>query len=63
MKVFERGGIVALTKAGTETETGGLVLVQQFRMIDASARRARRIERAPTYITEEVRARLAALLD
>ena len=61
MRAFERGDIVALTGAGTET--AGIVLVQQFRMINASARRARWIECAPDHITEEVRARLAALLD
>lgn len=55
------GMAVSLTGAGTET--AGIVLVQQFRMIDPSAHRARWVERAPEHITEEVRARLAALLD
>jgi mRNA-degrading endonuclease toxin of MazEF toxin-antitoxin module len=37
--------------------------LQQFRMIDTAARAARLIERAPDEVTEEVRARVAALVD
>ena len=55
------GMAVSLTGAGTET--AGVILVQQFRMIDPAVRRAQLIERAPDYITEEARARVAALLD
>lgn len=55
------GMSVSLTGAGTQT--AGVVLVHQFRMIDPTARRARVIEHAPEHITEEVRARVAALLE
>lgn len=55
------GMAVSLTGAGTET--AGVILVQQFRMIDPVARCARLIEHAPGYITEEARARVAALLE
>ena len=51
----------ALMGAGTQTQ--GIVLVQQFRMIDTAARTARLIERAPDDVTEEARARVAALVD
>ena len=55
------GMAVPLMVAGTQTV--GVIWVQQFRLIDAVARAARFVERAPDDITEEVRARVAALLD
>lgn len=55
------GMSVSLMGAGTQTV--GVVLVHQLRMIDPTARTARVIERAPDHITEEVRARVAALLE
>jgi mRNA interferase ChpB len=55
------GMAVSLMGAGTQTQ--GIVLVQQFRMIDTAARAARLIERAPDDVTEEVRARVTALVD
>lgn len=48
---------------GADTQTAGVVLVHQFRMIDPTARKAHVIERAPDHITEKVRARVAALLE
>lgn len=54
---------MAVPLMGTGTETQGIVLVQQFRMIDTAARAARLIERAPDDVTEEARARVAALVD
>ena len=54
---------MAVSMTGSGTETAGVILVQQFRMIDPTARRARLIERAPDHITEEARARVAALLE
>ena len=55
------GMAVSLMGAGTQTQ--GIVLVQQFRMIDTAARTARLIERASDDVTEEVRASVAALVD
>jgi mRNA interferase ChpB len=52
---------VSLTGAGLQT--AGLFLVHQFRMIDPTQQRLKRIEQAPDYISEEVRARVAAMLD
>ncbi len=55
------GMAVSLTGAGLDT--AGVVLVQQFRMIDPKARACAFIESAPEELTEEVRARVAALVD
>ena len=55
------GMAVSLTGAGLRT--AGVVLVHQFRMIDPKPRNVKLIERAPDYVTEETRARVAALLD
>jgi mRNA interferase ChpB len=55
------GLCVSLT--GTGLQTAGVVLVHQFRMIDPTQRSLSLIEQAPDYLTEEVRARVAALLD
>ena len=54
---------MAVSLTGTGLQTAGIVLVHQFRMIDPSQRRLSLIERAPEYLTEEVRARVAAMLD
>ena len=55
------GMAVSLSGAGMQTQ--GVALVHQFRMIDPAPRQIRLIERAPEHIAEEVRARVAALLD
>lgn len=60
---FSRDVGMAVPLMGAGTQTQGVVLVQQFRMIDATARGARLIERAPDDVTEEARARVAALVD
>jgi mRNA interferase ChpB len=54
---------MAVSLMGAGLETAGVVLVQQFRMIDPKARACAFIESAPEDITEEVRARVAALVD
>ena len=55
------GMAVPLTGAGLQT--AGVVLVHQFCMIDPAVRRLSLVETAPDYLSEEVRARVAALLD
>ena len=55
------GMAVPLTGAGLRT--AGVVLVHQFCMIDPAPRRLSLVETAPDYLAEEVRARVAALLD
>ena len=54
---------MAVTLTGAGLQTAGIVLVHQFRMIDPAPRRLSLIETAPDYLAEEVRARVAALLD
>lgn len=60
---FARDVGMAVSLMGAGTETQGVILVQQFRMIDTAARGAKLIERAPDDVTEEARARVAALVD
>ena len=48
---------------GSGMQTQGVVLVHQFRMIDPSQCALTLIEQAPDDLVEEVRARVAALLD
>ncbi len=55
------GFSVSLMGSGTQTQ--GVVLVQQFKMIDRSQRGLTLIEQAPADLVEEVRARVAAMLD
>ncbi len=54
---------MAVSLSGTGMQTAGIVLVHQFRMIDPTQRRLTLIEKTPDYLTEEVRARVAAMLD
>jgi mRNA interferase ChpB len=54
---------LSVTLMGSGTQTQGIVLVHQFRMIDPSQRNLTLIEQAPEDLAEEVRARVAALLD
>ena len=58
-------GVCPITQGGmgAGTQTQGVVLVHQFRMIDPSQRGLTLIEQAPDDLVEEVRARVAAMLD
>jgi mRNA interferase ChpB len=58
-----RNAGLSVSLMGTGTQTAGVVLVHQFRMIDPSQRGLTLIEQAPDDVAEEVRARVAALLD
>ena len=69
LAVFGRSGIVnqMLNALGLPPVSifglQGVVLVHQFRMIDPSQRGLTLIEQAPDDLVEEVRARVAAMLD
>lgn len=54
---------MAVSLMGAGLQTAGIVLVHQFRMIDPTQRRLTLIERAPDDLIEEVRARVAAMLE
>ena len=58
-----RNAGLSVSLMGTGTQTQGVVLVHQFRMIDPSQRGLTLIEQAPDDLVEEVRARVAAMLD
>lgn len=56
-----RGFAVSLSSTGGEAQ--GVVLCNQPRTLDIAARRGRFVEKAPTYIVDEVIAKLQTLLD
>jgi mRNA interferase ChpB len=53
----------AVTLSGTGCKTQGVALVNKIRMLDLSARSARKVERAPQAVMQDALGRLAALLD
>ena len=55
------GFAVSLTGAGCKTQ--GAALINKIRMLDLSARKARKIERVPDAVMDDALGRLTALLD
>ncbi|NML61247.1 type II toxin-antitoxin system ChpB family toxin [Massilia sp. RP-1-19] len=55
------GFAASLTGAGTKMQ--GAVLVNQIRMLDLEARKAKRVETAPEFVVEDALARLRAITD
>lgn len=55
------GFAVSLNAAGTRTQ--GVGLCNQPRVLDLHARRARFVEKVPSFVIEEVLAKLATLID
>jgi mRNA interferase ChpB len=55
------GFAVSLTGAGCKTQ--GVALINKIRMLDLSARKARKIERVPEAVMDDALGRLTALLD
>ena len=55
------GFAVSLTGAGCKTQ--GVALINKIRMLDLSARKARKIERVPKAVMDDALGRLTALLD
>lgn len=55
------GFAVSLSGAGCKTQ--GVALVNKLRMLDLSARKARRIERAPAVVIDDALGRLMAMLE
>lgn len=56
-----QGWTVTLMGAGTKTQ--GAVVLSQCRMLDLTARQAKRIETVPAFVLEEALAKLQAALD
>ncbi|MBI4904283.1 MAG: type II toxin-antitoxin system ChpB family toxin [Acidobacteria bacterium] len=60
---FARHAGFAVSLSGTGTQTSGVVLCNQARVLDLHARRARFIEKVPKFLVDEVLARLSTLID
>lgn len=60
---FSRYAGFAVSLAGSGCKTQGAALVNKIRMLDLTARKARRIERAPDEVVADALARLTTLLD
>lgn len=60
---FARYAGFAVSLTGTGCRTQGVALVNKVRMLDLSARKARRVERVPPAVIDEALGRLMALLD
>ena len=60
---FARHAGFAVSLSGAGTQTQGVVLCNQVRVLDLQARRARFIEKLPEFIIDEVLAKLATLIE
>ena len=60
---FARHAGFAASLDGCGTKTQGVALVNQIRMLDLEARKAKRIETAPESVVEDALARLRAITD
>jgi mRNA interferase ChpB len=60
---FSRHAGFAVSLTGSGCKTQGVALVNKIRMLDLSARKARRIERVPQSVLDDAMGRLMALLD
>ncbi|MNF10586.1 mRNA interferase PemK [compost metagenome] len=60
---YARHAGFAVTLSGAGTQTQGVVLCNQLRVVDLEARSAKRIETVPEAIIEEALARVQTLFD
>lgn len=60
---FARHAGFAASLTGSGTQTQGVALVNQIRMLDLEARKAKRVETAPEFVVEDALARLRAITD
>ncbi|WP_348697428.1 type II toxin-antitoxin system ChpB family toxin [Duganella fentianensis] len=60
---FARHAGFASPLAGSGCKTQGVVLVNQIRMLDLEARKAKRVETVPEFVIEDALARLRAITD
>ena len=60
---FARHAGFAVSLSGAGTQTQGVVLCNQPRVLDLQARNARFIEKVPDFITDEVLAKLTTLIE
>ena len=60
---FARHAGFAASLTGANTKTQGVALVNQIRILDWEARKAKRVETAPGFVVEDALARLCAIID
>ncbi|NNM65700.1 MAG: type II toxin-antitoxin system ChpB family toxin [Burkholderiales bacterium] len=60
---FARYAGFAVTLIGTGCKTQGVALMNKIRMLDLTARKARKVGRAPQEVIDDALGRLMALLD
>ncbi len=60
---FARYAGFAVSLTGTGCKTQGVALINKIRMLDLSARRARKIDRVPQPVLDDALGRLMALLE
>lgn len=60
---FARHAGFAASLTGSGTKTQGAALINQVRMLDLEARKAKRVETAPEFVVEDALARLRTITD
>jgi mRNA interferase ChpB len=60
---YSRYAGFAVTLMGTGCKTQGVVLVNKIRMLDLSARNAKKVERVPAVVLDEALSLITALLE
>lgn len=60
---FARHAGFAASLSGSGTKTQGVALINQIRMLDLEARKAKRLETVPEFVIEDALARLRAITD
>jgi mRNA interferase ChpB len=60
---FSRFAGFAVTLTGSGCKTQGVALVNKIRMLDLTARKAKKVERAPPVVIEDAIGRLSALFE
>lgn len=60
---YSRYAGFAVTLSGSGCKTHGVALVNKIRMLDLAARKAKKIERAPSAVVEDAICRLSTLIE
>jgi mRNA interferase ChpB len=60
---FSRHAGFSVSLSGAGCKTQGVALVNKIRMLDLSARKARKVERVPQAVLDDALGRLTALID
>jgi mRNA interferase ChpB len=60
---YSRYAGFAVSLTGTGCKTQGVALINKIRMLDLTARKARKIERVPQVVIDDALGRLTALID